>query len=458
MATNTGFSNMKSAKASVEQDIDIDVIRVIESGSINMVRFLIIVLCTCVTLVEGFDIQAMGFIAPSVAKDWEIALSGFGFVFSASIVGMLVGGPVAGLIGDRYGRKLGLVSGLFLAGISMVFCANANTIEGLMLCRFVTGVGLGVTTPNVVALVTEYSPARIRATVITVMVSGFTLGAVIGGFIVSRMLEIYGWRDVVLWGGILPLMIIPLVWFALPESIMYLIRQNAKKEKISRLLSMVSNDYQPQSAHKYFLKEAPLKKSSFSGLFASGRSRGTLLLWLLMSLTVAMNYFFINWLPSILRIGGFDASQSVLGSVLFNMAGVVGAIVLARIIDLRGSKVVMCAAYLLAALTMVCLSFSSMIPPQGILFLVAIAGVAISGSQNVLVSMISGYYPSSMRATGIGLASAVGRLGTIAGLITGGFVLAMPNGVSMTFIGLAVAGAFSSVLVWNFGKQVDNAR
>ena len=193
----------------------VDVAAVINDSEIGRFQYLIFALCILIMMCDGFDTQALAYVAPSIASEWKLAPGSFGPVFAAVLLGSMAGAFAFGYLADRFGRKRTLLLCVIWFGMLNVGSAYANSIESFTLLRFLCGIGLGGAIPNVMALVSEYAPARKRATLVAVAWCGFSLGAVLGGLISVPLISHFGWRSVLVVGGVLPLCLAPLAFFVL---------------------------------------------------------------------------------------------------------------------------------------------------------------------------------------------------------------------------------------------------
>jgi MFS transporter, AAHS family, 4-hydroxybenzoate transporter len=257
----------------------IEVDSIIDNGKWTSFQTATVLICGVVTLVDGFDAQSIGFVAPVLAKEWGATPAAFGPVFSASLVGMMTGALSLGPVADRFGRKLAAILAVAFMGVFTLATMTCTSIESLLVIRFLTGVGLGGALPNCVALSGEYAPARWRATAIGAMFCGFPLGAMLGGLLAARIIPAFGWKSVFLVGGIIPLILIPVLAILLPESIRYLVARRKQPARILTLLRKIEPNVQATESSNFTIRETTSDGVAISELFSHGRLLGTLLLW-----------------------------------------------------------------------------------------------------------------------------------------------------------------------------------
>ena len=193
-----------------------------DSRPISRVQVLVAVLCGLVVLLDGLDTQVVGYLAPALAKEWHLSRAALGPVLSAGLAGLMAGLLVLAPIADRIGRKRAILFSVALFGLFSLLTANAPGVTALMAYRFLAGIGLGGAMPNALALTGEYTPRRRRATIVVAMFCGFSLGSILGGGLTAGLIAHHGWRVIFLIGGLLPLLLLPVLWKLLPESLHFL--------------------------------------------------------------------------------------------------------------------------------------------------------------------------------------------------------------------------------------------
>jgi AAHS family 4-hydroxybenzoate transporter-like MFS transporter len=376
----------------------------------------IVLLCALVAMLDGFDTQAIAFVAPVVAAAWGLPVSAFGAVFGAGLAGLMVGALAFGPAADRYGRRRVIIATTALFGSLTLLTALAQSLPMLLVLRFLTGLGLGGAMPNIIALTAECAPARLRATTVSIMFCGFPLGAVLGGMLAAKMIPAFGWESTFWLGGALPLLLLPALIAWLPES-------------------------------KRFLAERDGGKVTVAKLFGAGRTSVTLLLWLVFFMNLLLLYFLVNWLPSLLRQAGVPLDKAILSTALLNLGGIVGAITFARLIDGAGAYRVLPAAYSAAALATVAIGHATNAGFATLMALVFVAGFCVIGAQISINALAANLYATEVRATGVGWALGIGRAGSIVGPVVGGFLVATGLALGPLFTIAAAPAAVAALAV-----------
>ncbi|MGE3334507.1 MAG: MFS transporter [Rhodospirillaceae bacterium] len=425
----------------------VDVSQIIDSRKAGGYQIRTFLLCFVLFLIDGFDTQAIAYVAPSIARDWNIPAAQFGPIFALGLLGSTLGMMVIGWAGDQFGRKIALLPSLVLFGGASVLTSYASTSEELMALRLLTGVGLGGAMPNILAIATEYAPSKIRSSVSTVVFSGYPLGIVLGGLISSVIIPVWGWQTVFLAGGASALAAVPVAYILLPESIRFLVLRKRSPPKIAAILQRIAPGSFRADARDFVVVEQPVVGKPIVDLFTQGRARGTAMIWTLYFASLFWAYFMLNWLPLILRETAVPDRLTVLAPAILNLAGIVGCVVLGRFIDRRGPLAVMWPAYILGAAFTAAIGFVLHSAPL-VLASIVLAGLFAMGAQFCIVAIASAFYGTVHRAAGIGWAIGVGRIGSIVGSLFGGAIIGRLSGPHEIFVYAALAPLFAAVIVF----------
>lgn len=425
----------------------IEVDSIIDNGKWTSFQTATVLICGVVTLVDGFDAQSIGFVAPVLAKEWGATPAAFGPVFSASLVGMMTGALSLGPVADRFGRKLAAILAVAFMGVFTLATMTCTSIESLLVIRFLTGVGLGGALPNCVALSGEYAPARWRATAIGAMFCGFPLGAMLGGLLAARIIPAFGWKSVFLVGGIIPLILIPVLAILLPESIRYLVARRKQPARILTLLRKIEPNVQATESSNFTIRETTSDGVAISELFSHGRLLGTLLLWVSFFANLLLYYFLINWPPLLLQQAGLSLSNAILLTALLNFGGILGTIVFARSLDRTGNSRILVWAFVGCTVFTIVLGYAGANIPV-LIGTVFIVGFCANGALNNLSAVAANLYPTNIRATGIGWGLGFGRVGSIAGPMIGSWLLLAKVELAHLFSIIALPSLFAAVAMF----------
>jgi len=374
-------------------------------------------------------------------------------VFSAGLVGMLLGVILQGMIADRIGRKPVIVASVLLFGALTLAIARAESLTDLLVLRFVGGIGMGAAVPNIVTLTREYAPARMRALMIIVMNSGFPLGGLLGGMMSAGLIETHGWRAVFVVGGLAPLLFVPLLIVLLPESIMFRVERAARDGKSGdarslKVLQRIAGPSQRITLDEIDWNQPVKTKVGMAGLFVEQRAFGTMLLWLAFLTSQLLFYFLVSWLPSLLVDSGLPPHRAIIGAAILNLGSVVGGLALGWLADRSSGTRVLALNYLIGGGLCLLIGQSIGQPLPLIAVLSALIGFCSGGGQLMLNALAASYYPTAIRATGMGGAGMAGRVGSIVGPVLGGGMMASGMIVSTLFVYLAVPAVLAAASVW----------
>ena len=429
----------------------VDVIALLNEQRLSRYQILVAALCAAVVFMDGYDAQAIGYVAPTLNRVWQLQPGALGPVFGAGLFGLTIGALVAGPAADRFGRKPVILLSTFFFGICTLLTVTSESLSGLLAWRFLTGLGLGGAMPNAIALTSEYSPDRSRATMVMVMFIGFSLGSALGGAIAAQIVPTYGWTAVFWIGGILPLLLLPVLMFALPESIRLLALEGTQDARVARLLARIAPGRRFDSGTRFVAPEEHPPGFPVRHLFTEGRSVGTVLLWIMFFMNLLDLYFLANWLPTVIHNTGISVRLAVLATALLQIGGIVGTLVLARLIDRFLPYPVLAAAYFCAAVFLAAIGYagSSIALIMALVFAVGFCVVGAQIGANALAAL---YYPTFIRSSGVGWALGIGRIGSIIGPVVGGMLLAQHWSISSIFLIGAIPALIAAGAVFTMGQ------
>lgn len=395
---------------------------IIDQRSLSRFQIWTIALCGIVLVLDGFDAQIIGFLAPSISETLKIPVKAFGPIFSASLFGLMIAAMATGPIADRWGRKWPVVISTITFASFAILTARLTSFDKLLILRFLTGLGLGGAMPNVVALACEYSPRRLQTVVVSVLFIGMPLGGVLGGMTSQVLIPTWGWRSVFYIGGVLPLGVALLLILVLPESVRFLSVSGADQRKIAGIMTRIS----PQlagSAVTYTNSPEPERQGlPVKHLFTEGRAAGTILLWVPFFMNLLLLYFVVSWLPALLRQAGMSVSAGVAATTVFSLGGIVGCLVQGPLMKACGASGLLLAEFGLCAVFIASLSFVAGAFPL-VVTIAFLLGFCVVGGQGGINALAAGFYPTSIRSTGVGWALGVGRIGSIVGPMLAGVML-----------------------------------
>ena len=422
------------------RDSGIPIDEFIDSMLISRRHMLILAVFSFVAILDGYDIQALSFVAPILVRIWRLHPSEFGPIFSAGLLGLMTGQLILPVLSDRYGRRFIIIGSVFAFGAFTLMCGLAENLHQLLVLRFLGGVGLGSVTPNIIALAAEITPSRVRSLVIATILSCFSVGAVAGGYVSSQVIAGGRWQIVFFIGGILPLCTSGFLLALVPESPMLLARRGETRrlKNVLKLLApkQMSDDISISTSHDVE-SSTPIQM-----LFGKGNRLKTGLVWITFLLSLFVIYSLASWAAILLSSRGLALGDAIMLATLVNVGGGIGGVVIGRLLDRFDPRTMLaiCCLCCSAAMTSVALSESNW-PILAISM--SAAGVFSSGMQVGLTTYTASIYSAESRSTAIGSALACGRVGAIIGPSAVGALLAANMPANSIFL---VLGAPSLVV------------
>jgi benzoate transport len=401
-----------------------DIKRALDEGAMCRFQWAAVVICVMLIMLDGFDVLVMAFTAASISADWKLGGAQLGFLFSAGLFGMAGGSLFLAPWADRFGRQSIILLCLMLIAGGMLLSAFADNSTQLGALRVLTGIGIGGMLASVGVITAEYSSAKWRSTAMGLQATGYPIGATIGGSIAAVLLAHYGWRSVFVFGGLATAAMIPVVVWRLPESVDFLIAKRPANAlaKLNALLRKHRPELTQLPALPSATSTSAKKSGAWSGLFAPGVMRSTLLIWCSFFLLMFSFYFALSWTPKLLVSAGLSAQQGITGGVLLNVGGIVGGslfgILAARLrLGTLTASNLLITAVLLAAFGY----FTSTLTAA---FIIAFGiGAFIFASMAGLYAFAPIIYPASVRTTGMGWSIGIGRVGAILAPLIAGVLL-----------------------------------
>ncbi len=427
----------------------VDIGEILNAASTGRYQRWLVFLTALTIIFDGIDNQLLGIVIPTLMREWGVPRTAFAPLVSLGYFGMMIGGAIAGVAGDRFGRRTALLGSMAVFGAMTLAAVTATAPGELGWLRLLAGIGLGGAMPNAAALVAEFVPLRQRPIAVTVTIVCVPLGATIAGLLGIRLLPIVGWRMLFLAGGIVPLAATVVLWRLLPESPRFLARDPSRWPELIRLLARMGHHIDPRAT---FIDSAErgVKRASIRALFAPDFRVDTIALWAAFFCCLLAVYSGFSWLTTLLSGSGFTPSAANTGITAFNLGGVVGALVggiaIARVGSLR-SMLSMAGVAIAAALL---LSRVPLSPSAGLVIIgwLTLLGAMINGVQTTMYALAAHVYPGPVRATGVGTAVAFGRIGAILSGYAGSWAIGYRGSTSFFgLIAVAMLATFTALAV-----------
>ncbi len=423
----------------------------IDNAKFSLFHWKVLVWCLLIIIFDGYDLVIYGVALPLLMQQWSLTAVQAGLLASAALFGMMFGAMIFGTLSDRLGRKKTIMICVTLfSGFTFLGAFATNPVEFAIL-RFIAGLGIGGVMPNVVALMTEYAPKKIRSTLVAIMFSGYAIGGMTSALLGAWLVKDMGWQIMFLIAGI-PLLMLPIIWKFLPESLAFLIKSGKEeqaKQIINKLLPTRDIHQNTQLVfNENIHHEAPLK-----ALFQDGRAFSTFMFWIAFFMCLLMVYALGSWLPKLMLQAGYSLGASMLFLFALNIGGMVGAIGGGALADRFHLKPVITSMFVIGAAALILLGFNS---PQIVLYsLIALAGAATIGSQILLYTFVAQFYPTTVRSTGMGWASGIGRIGAIIGPVLTGALLTFELPHQMNFLAIAIPGVIAAFAIFLVNLKVS---
>ncbi|WP_297428721.1 MFS transporter [uncultured Acinetobacter sp.] len=423
---------------------------VVDQAKFNKFHVNVLFWCLLIILFDGYDLAINGVALPLLMQEWGLSAVQAGMLASTALGGMMFGAMFFGMLADKIGRKSVIMICIILFSGFTFWGGFASTPTEFGVLRFLAGLGIGGVMPNLVALTSEYAPQRMRSTLVTTMFSGYAVGGVMAALLGSWFTPTYGWQ-IMFWIAGIPLLLLPIIWKFLPESIIFMVKAD-KQEQARHVLTRLAPEANVTATTPLELSKAEVPESAtVANLFKKGRATNTLLFWLAFFMCLLTMYALGSWMPKLMMAAGYSMGSSLLFLLAMNIGAVIGTVSGGMLADRFHLKPVIMVLGVVGAIVLSLLGFE---PPQVALYLmIALAGAASIGSQILLYSYVAQYYPVAVRSTGIGWASAVGRSGAIIGPILIGMLLGMDLPHQYNFIAVGIPLLVVAIAVTLISKQ-----
>lgn len=431
----------------MRKDTAVTIGSMVDGSSFSPYQYLVCSICFLVTFLDGFDLTVIGVALPKIAEHLSSDPASLGLALSAGQFGPLVGAIVLGMLADRFGRKWMLFLSALLFGGFTLMTVHITGIEQLALYRFLAGIGLGGAVPNALTLGSEYAPKRARAMIVATMYAGMPAGAMTGGLLAAYLIPHFGWQSLFIFGGAAPLVISIIVATALPESLEFLARRGRVKdeERIRKTVRRIRPTLADNHEINFVATDPKRTGVAFKRLFTEGRLATTLLLWLVCSSALYLLWILNTWSPTLLRNSGASVQQYSLAYAFLCFGAVISSIFIGRLMDRFNPFAVLQTGFILAACSLIAFGAGA---ASGSFMLIAIlsvcCGICINGSQTGTLAVATLAYPTDIRATGIGWAYAIAKIGAMLAPIVGGYMLSRDWSVSQLCNVNALVGVFTA--------------
>lgn len=404
----------------------VQVSRLLDERGLTSFHYKLIFWCVLLSLIDGYDIACIAFAGPHLMHDWHLKPGALGPVFSSSLIGILFGSALFGWVGDRYGRKIALISSNLLFGVFTLWAAYSTNLDQMFWLRLLAGLGIGGVIPSVVAIGTESAPHKYRATLALITVGFVPIGGAIPGAVAATLVPTHGWPILFQVGGIVPIILALVGFVNLPESIKFMTLHESQRRKLEKTIATMDPEFVPPTDARYVIED----EQQFSGfspahLFRRGLWLITPLLWLLFALNLMGYFFLLSWTPTLMAQLKLPPTTGALAGGMIQVGGTVGALLLARWFE-RHRFFAIAIVFLLAVPAVASIGFAGMTSTAALAIATFLSGFCVLGVQTGLNVAGALVYPTSLRANGSGWELGVGRIGSIVGPLVGALFVGLP--------------------------------
>ncbi|MBP0627815.1 MULTISPECIES: MFS transporter [unclassified Cupriavidus] len=415
----------------------IDVQKLADGARFNRFHARVLAWCLLVIIIDGYDIAVAGAALPSIMKEMGVTASTAGFMASSALFGMMFGAIFLGALSDKIGRRWTISLCVFLFSVFTAAAGLTSDPVTFSVMRFIAGLGIGGVMPNIVAQMTEYSPRKIRSFMTTVMFSGYAIGGILAAVIGKQFIAGFGWQIVFFAAGV-PVILIPFILKTMPESLSFLVsRQN---EKDLRALAQRIDPHLRLDAGATFRlpQQDRAAGAPVARLFQDGRGFSTVMFWIAFFTGLFMVYALSTWLTKLMAMSGYSLGSALSFVIALNVGAVVGAIGGGWLADRFHIKWVLVVMYLLGGAFLYLMTFKT--STEMLYLLIGAVGACTTGAQIVAYAYSGQFYPVSIRSTGVGMASGIGRLGAIAAPVLIGLIVSLQLPLAQNFLVIGAAG------------------
>lgn len=429
----------------------IDIASFIDGNKLRPFNYKLIILSWFVTVFDGFDMQMISFTAPYMREELGLDKFQLGNVFSAALIGAMLGGFALSYLGDRIGRRAVIVWSAFAFAILTAATALARSYEALLVLRFLDGFAIGGMLPLAWALNIEYVPKKMRSSVVTIIMIGYSLGAAIAGPVTVWLAPHYGWEGVFVFGGVGTLFCAVALWFWLPESVRFLASKQREPEMTAKILNKIDPALGATPQDRFILADEAPDQSNFTlgKLFQGDLKWLTLLLWIAYIGSSLAIYFKASWSPIIYEEMQFSRETAAWVSSASGLMGAAFGLLLMRFTDRFGPYAV--AVY--PAIAFPTLAYIGLVPMSNEAFLIlSLVSTSFVGGAHFGMHSIAGiFYNSAIRANGTGWATSIAKIGAIAGPVIGAIILSSGMPIVRSFAILAICPALMVICITGIG-------
>ncbi|SFB04006.1 MFS transporter, AAHS family, benzoate transport protein [Collimonas sp. OK607] len=416
---------------------------IVGESRFNRYHGLVLFWCVLILIIDGYDLAVVGAALPSIMKDMGITATSAGIMAGAALFGTMLGAIFLGTLADRLGRPKMIA---FCVALFSIFTAAAGLTKdpvSFSVLRFIAGLGIGGVLPIVTAQMGEFSPTALRTRLVTLVFAGYSVGGILVALTAKELIESHGWQWVFFVAG-LPVLLIPFILKTMPESLAFLIKEG-RDEEVRAIVKKVVPDFQITPQHEFLGAAASKKQAPVISLFQEGRGFSTVMIWAAFMTGLFMVYALNSWLTKLMAMAGYSLGSALNFVIVFNVGAIVGALGGGWLSDKVNIKHVLVTFYAVGAASLIILAYTK---STEMLFLVVFfVGASTLGTQLLAYAYAGDFYPPSIRSTGVGFASGIGRIGAIVAPVLIGWLVTLKLPLEQNFIAIALAGVIGAIAV-----------
>ena len=423
-----------------------------DDGQIKMtqVQYFSIAICFLMSVLDGMDVLVVSYCAPAIAEGLNLGPKTLGFVFSAGLIGMAIGAIFLAPFADRFGRKKLILASAFIMGFSVLLTAYSENISQLILMRLVSGLGIGCMLATTATLTSENVLNNSKDFWVSLVISGYPVGAVVSGYVAAAVIPSYGWESMFVFAGLTTLFTIPLIFFFLSESPQFYLKKQPQGALAKANKILIKMNFKPlDSLPKIGLRAN--NKSLVSQLFLDKYKISTLQLWAALFFAFGCLYFLISWIPKLATDAGLSIELAIYAGTIFNVGAFFGIVLQGYFSSKIGLKKTISFFLLLTFLLMA--SFKLFVGTDILLLVYFLLGFSLQGGFVGLYAVAARLYPTEFKTTGVGWAIGMGRVGGILAPLIGGLLISIGLSLSANFLIFSIPALFASVLTYYMSSK-----
>jgi len=422
----------------------------VDQMKMTKVQYFSIAICFLMNVLDGMDVLVVSYCAPMIAEDLNLGPKTLGFVFSAGLIGMAIGAIFLAPLADRFGRKKLILASALIMGLSVLLTAFSETILELIIMRLISGLGIGCMLATTATLTSENVLNNSKDFWVSLVISGYPVGAVVSGYVAAAIIPSYGWESMFLLAGLTTLITIPLIFFFVSESPQFYLKKKhgGALEKVNRIL--IKMNFKPLDS----LPDVELittNNSLVSRLFSNKYKISTLQLWTALFFAFGCLYFLISWIPKLATDAGLSIELAIYAGTIFNVGAFFGIILQGYFSSKIGLKKTISIFLFLTFLLMA--SFKLFVGTDILLLIYFLLGFSLQGGFVGLYAVAARLYPTEFKTTGVGWAIGMGRVGGILAPLIGGFLISIGLSLSANFFIFSIPALLASVLTFYMSSK-----